>query len=151
MMLPFEIACFWSKVEGGAPNRCWPWRGRLNHNGYGRYKDTMAHRVAFELIKGRVPENLIVRHVCDNPLCCNPKHLLAGTHKDNSRDAVQRKRIACGERNGNTQLTEEQALYIRRNPDGKTGKDLAAMFSVARSTISYIQSGRSWSRLNGGG
>lgn len=139
-----RLARFWGRVEVGFSNQCWPWKGRANPAGYGRFEGSMAHRMAYELINGPIPEDLIVRHRCDNPPCCNPKHLLLGTQLDNMGDAVERKRIAHSRRNGRTKLTEEDVHYIRRNPDRLTGRAMAERYGIARSTISYIQSGRSW-------
>jgi hypothetical protein len=62
--------------------------GRLVING----KYVGAHRVAYEVSKGRVMEGLFVCHHCDNPPCCNPAHLYAGTHQDNVDDKVRRGR-----------------------------------------------------------
>jgi hypothetical protein len=107
----------------------------------------MAHRIAYALIKGAIPDGQIVRHRCDNPGCCNPKHLEIGTHSDNMGDALDRGRFALGQDHGRTTLTEEQALYIKRNPDRKKQRVLAEEFGVAVSTVSYIRRGRSWSRL----
>lgn len=139
-----SIAKFWSSVDVKRDCECWVWRGAANERGYGRYADTMAHRVAYTLIKGEIPEGALVRHVCDNPPCCNPKHLLIGSHSDNSKDAIDRRRIAWGERNHNTRITEEDAVYIRKNPDKLTGKALAAKFGMSPSSISYIRSGHTW-------
>jgi hypothetical protein len=141
---PMDIAAFWSRVEGSTPFQCWPWQGQKNDKGYGRWRGSMAHRAAYELVHGPIPEGQIVRHRCDNPPCCNPDHLVAGTHVDNAQDALTRGRFSEGARHGNTKLTQEQADYIRRNPDGKRQRDLAKQFGVSVSTISYIRSGRSW-------
>ena len=143
-LAPIDIAAFWSRVDGSTPFQCWPWIGNKNGNGYGRFRGTMAHRVAYELIHGPVPDGLIVRHRCDNKPCCNPRHLLTGTAQDNSNDAMERGQIARGERHGRTTLTAEDVSYIRQNPDGLTITALAARFGIAKATVSYIRSGRSW-------
>ncbi len=96
---------FWIKVKRGGPDDCWPWQGTRS-NGYGqiavthdgrgrRQRRLLAHRVAWELANGKkIPRGLLVRHRCDNPPCCNPQHLLLGTHGDNIADAVARGRLA---------------------------------------------------------
>jgi hypothetical protein len=83
---------------------CWLWTATATGNpssgvkyGYisvgGRSRSPQrAHRVSYELYNGEIPEGLIVRHKCDNPLCVNPDHLELGTHADNSRDMVKRGR-----------------------------------------------------------
>lgn len=148
-MTPLEIAKFWSKVEIKGPNDCWIWHGRTGHKKYGRFNHTSAHRTAYLLLVGDVPDGLLMLHNCDTPLCCNPKHLRPGTHQDNSDDCVSRGRIAHGERNGRTKITTDQAAYIRENPDRLKGRQLAEKFGIAQSTVSYIRSDslRSWKYL----
>lgn len=82
--------------EGGL-NACWPFLGNITYAGYGHIrkgnrKTVRAHRWAYEHFYGYLNENMMVRHVCDNRRCCNPLHLILGTHKDNMRDMVERKR-----------------------------------------------------------
>ena len=92
--------CFESKCDVNAPPwLCWPWRGALHRNLYGKLGASgagtgtlLAHRVAYELYIGPIPEGLHVRHTCDNPPCCNPDHLRVGTQRDNYDDAVSRGR-----------------------------------------------------------
>jgi hypothetical protein len=70
---------FWEKVEKRTRKECWPWRGGRTGRGYGTFwADGMAraaHKVAYELSKGEVPEGKYVHHICDNILCMNPAHL----------------------------------------------------------------------------
>lgn len=86
------IARFWSKVQVGRNDVCWPWRASCDRHGYGQFKGTSgakpkrAHRVAYELAKGEVPAGLVLRHRCNNPLRCNPEHLAPGTQGDNHDD-----------------------------------------------------------------
>lgn len=81
---------FWSKVAVGDVRSCWPWRGAMR-GGYGLFRIGQrvfsAHRVAFAFSRGRrAPAGLVVMHACDNPPCCNPRHLRLGTKADNNRD-----------------------------------------------------------------
>jgi len=75
---------------------CLEWQRTRNYAGYGRVRDgakwAMAHRVAFRLSSGPIPKGAIICHHCDNPPCCNPEHLYAGTHQSNARDAQRRER-----------------------------------------------------------
>lgn len=91
---------FWKKVRVGSSEDCWPWT-RCLVNGYGRTTicgvHMSAHRVAYQITH---PEENIkdkqIRHVCDNPACCNPDHLVSGTHIDNMHDMVKRNRPRGG-------------------------------------------------------
>ena len=73
----------------------WP-RGR-SRSGYGQLRSEdrtpwLAHRLAWTLTNGPIPDGLLVCHRCDNPPCVNPEHLFLGTHVDNMRDMVQKGR-----------------------------------------------------------
>jgi len=79
------------------PNGCLEWTGVTNRGGYGRIwfngKIVMAHRLAWELVNGPIPEGMLIRHlVCDNPPCCNVDHLRPGTQVENLADMVAKDR-----------------------------------------------------------
>ena len=87
---------FWEKVRTG--KGCWEWQGGraafghgLIHLGNGN-KLVQAHRVAWELANGPIPDGLCVLHHCDNPPCVRPTHLFLGTLGDNARDMVAKGR-----------------------------------------------------------
>lgn len=88
---------FWRRVRQDA-DRCWEFMGALTAAGYGLvgYQGRLvyAHRLAYELAVGPIPDGLRILHTCDNPPCCNPAHLRAGTAADNSRDMVAKGRMA---------------------------------------------------------
>ena len=94
---------FWPKVQKG--DGCWIWTaGGDRTTGYGRIRigtrgtlQALAHRVAWELTYGPVPEGLIVCHHCDNPRCVRPDHLFVGTYVDNMRDAEAKGRMQHGD------------------------------------------------------
>ncbi len=76
--------------------QCWNWTGCLVR-GYGQisinYKLQLVHRVIYQELCGPIPEDKpCVLHHCDNPKCCNPKHLYAGTQQDNINDREKRNR-----------------------------------------------------------
>lgn len=78
---------FLAKVQDGEPG-CWEWAGSRDRDGYGRFKldgrPQMAHRVAFELWRGEIPDGLQIDHLCRNPGCVNPNHLEVVTSRENT-------------------------------------------------------------------
>lgn len=96
-------------------------------------KNHRAHRAAFELHHGRVP-NGVVMHSCDNPLCCNVDHLSEGTQRDNMVDMVNKQRSLKGTNNPACKLSDSDVEFIRAST--LKVKELAKMFGVTRQTIS---------------
>lgn len=82
-----DRARFWSKVESGNETHCWVWRGRKHRQGYGWFdlgrSQVLAHRIAFTLARGRIPDGLVLDHLCRNPSCVNPAHLEPVSHREN--------------------------------------------------------------------
>lgn len=79
---------FWKHVRKSTQEACWEWnaiKGRYPIFKVGK-KGRPANRVAYELSKGPIPKGMCVCHSCDNPRCCNPSHLWAGTHDSNMKD-----------------------------------------------------------------
>lgn len=140
---------FWSKIEPGAPDECWSWAYCKNAHGYGRlnvggHRIELAHRVAYEVTFGPIPDGLCVLHRCDNRACCNPAHLFLGTPADNSADMVAKGRSprTVGERNGRTKLTDSQITQLRGLARrGVPNRSLATMFATPMSTIQNIVKG----------
>ena len=92
---------FWEKVDKGDNDKCWTWRGCHTPRGYGYIyvhgsdqRMRSAHRVAWELQHGAIPEGLEVCHICDNPRCVNSAHLFLGTRSDNVQDMMAKGRGA---------------------------------------------------------
>ena len=96
------ISRFWGKVEDGGDNQCWPWAGSLDRYGYGQFKaksrtaPKRSHRMMWEIVNGPIPAGMAVLHSCDNPRCCNPRHLRIGTHQENMDDKRARNRVWKG-------------------------------------------------------
>jgi len=89
---------FWSKVAISDNKKdCWDWIGAKKPSGYGYVridkKYLFAHRVAFFIINGEIPKNYFVCHICDNPACCNPNHLILGTNKNNAANMLIKNKI----------------------------------------------------------
>lgn len=98
-------------------------------------------------------EGMSVRHICDNPKCINPEHLVVGTHTDNMKDKVERGRCfePKGEEHPGSKLTDRDVKWIRENyvkgsmTHGVNA--LSVMFGVARGTIRFVVQGKTWGHL----
>lgn len=125
---------------------CWIWRGMLS-NGYPRIKINKRRyavtRIIFELGGTPIQDGHIIRHTCDNPPCVNPDHLLPGTHDDNVKDRVRRKRSAVGVSNGRAKLYNEQVISIY-NDTGTNYSELARLYSVDDKVIENIKNRKTW-------
>lgn len=142
--LPVE---FWQRVDQSAGNDgCWPYKGSRRSNGYGRLrihgKYELAHRVAYRFQYGVEPGRLVVMHKCDNPCCCNPRHLLLGTMFDNMRDCSAKGRSPLHRAKLRPHHAQEIAARLAM---GETGAALAREFNVSATAISRIRTGRTWS------
>lgn len=175
---PDFAARFWARVDRSGA--CWPWMGARQSRGYGETwngRVMLAHRVAFELTNGPIPDDLHICHTCDNPPCCNPSHLFAGTRSDNMQDMLSKGRgikagqhargdrngrrthperyanvrpaPMPGERNPKAKLTAEQVLEIRRlrSSGGVTQAELSRRYGVSQAKISQIVLGQVWKHL----
>lgn len=140
---PIITAQFWAKAEVRSPGVCWFWRGART-SGYGKFRGVRAHRLSYEIAKGPIPEDLMVRHLCGNKLCVNPNHLEVGTMADNAQDGIRLGETLRGSANGKSKLTEADVQYILTNPDKLSGRNLAVRFGVSAATISLVRSGRRW-------
>jgi len=117
-----------------------------------------AHRLAWMIAIGEIPERLFVLHKCDNRLCCNPDHLFLGTALDNMRDCISKgrrsktRRISRpyhhnnprGENHSCAKLTDKEVDEIRDKyrPGVVTMQKLAAEYSVSYGTINHVLSGK---------
>lgn len=154
-----RIAHFWSRVDKGGADDCWEWRGARNVSGHGVGWDgrrtQIAHRMAWFAAHQRWPTQCLL-HRCDNPPCCNPRHLFEGTRADNMRDMWAKgrgvnppKNHGKGEDHCYVKLTEAQVWEILRGlRNGARVVELARSFAVSESNIYAIRSGRSWAHLD---
>lgn len=174
---------FWTEnFKVNEDTGCWEWTGNCDpRRGYGRLsinnRTYYAHRVAYFISYGEDPEQLLVRHKCNNPPCCNPEHLELGTHEDNSRDMILAGRSQKGDRhwmkrhpekfeewrlaakgklnlpkNGEshpcTVLTADLVKEIKiRAGKGEGNRELAKAYGVTHSNISAIVLGKSWKHV----
>lgn len=138
----------WRNVDKRGPDECWEWQGGLNRpNGYGqlsngRNRSVRAHRAAYEIAVGPIPQGLLVCHRCDNPKCCNPTHLFLGTSADNVADKVAKNRQLLGEKIWTAKLKPEQVPAIRASAEPT--HLIAIEFGVSESTIQLIKSKKVW-------
>lgn len=88
----------------------------------------------------------MILHKCDNRICVNPDHLFEGTAKDNTKDMLNKNRMAKGEGHGNTLLKYEQILEIRElyKTGNYTQYKLSEIYNVTQSCISQIIRKRNW-------
>lgn len=145
---------FWSRVDIRGEDECWPWLGSFTHNGYGRFwfegKTVRANRFSYQDQKGPIGDDDVIRHSCDNPPCCNPKHLLRGTQKDNIDDRQNRDRGAKpkGAKNAMAKMTDEKIMALRRLVASGEGQEAAGkQFGLTQTTVSDTVRGNLWPHL----
>lgn len=120
-------------------SRCWPFTNKLNAKGRPYYrvagKNYLAYRLVYELTTGEeLPSSVMLRHKCDNQICCNPAHLEKGNHQENMNDMKER------ERHGLPHHTVRAIRKAAQRP-GVTHEDIAELYGLGRSTVSEIISG----------
>lgn len=139
----FDPTGFWQNIEKTADG-CWLWKGSSDH-GYGRVRSRgeWAHRIAFRLVKGPIPDGFLVMHLCDNRPCINPDHLVPSTPTENVRDAVQKGRhrhgILSSDQVGTAKLSWKDVSWIRKEnyPRG-TLTPAATRYGLSRQAFSDI-------------
>lgn len=152
---PNKYTAFLQKVDTKcfSQDECWEWRGAGKGNGYGNIgvsgKNMSAHRRAYELMVGPVPDGVDVCHTCDNRSCVNPDHLFIGSRKDNMQDAKAKGRTSGGQR---FHLKKEIVIEIvERLNSGHSPRRISNDMDVNYGTVTAIRSGRSYSNLTGFG
>jgi hypothetical protein len=143
---------FLSKFDFSPDTGCWVWTAARHPQGYGLIKrkdgaQLRAHRLAYELAYGPIPQGLQVCHRCDNPRCVRPSHMFLGTAEDNAADMVAKGRSArlAGERNGAARLSRRDVETIRASC--ATYRSLAQRFNVSPSAIGLIKRRERWKHL----
>lgn len=155
-MSPKSLARLFAKINShdGNPDVCWEWIGAVGGRDrrpiiWIKGKLCYAARVVCELKNGPPPcpvedpsphvrksleRRYVARHTCDNKMCCNPEHLIWGTHQENMDDMKER------ERHG---LSHYVVRNIKRLIEaGRSQEEISKLYGVARETISAIATGR---------
>lgn len=143
-----DVARFWAKV--GEPNArgCRLWlascmdaygHGQFTLRREGKQHHLYAHRVAWELAHGPIPDGLKVCHRCDVAACVEDAHLFLGTQADNLTDARQKGRLVDGL--GARKLSDEAYRDILSSSARGHGIAMARKYGVTKTTISRIKRG----------
>jgi hypothetical protein len=151
---------------------CWEWSGCSDIRGRPLVKLKNQHkyylrtsRVAFAFFSGEeLSTELLVCHKCDNPICCNPRHLFQGTQQDNMSDMVNKGRSLKGDKHpvkknpdclsrgyehvlktNTAKLTYNDVVYIKIYiRSHMKNRQIADIFQVSEQTICDIGKERRW-------
>jgi hypothetical protein len=130
---------------------CWEYGGKLTPYGYGdmkiygensEYVYRRTHRVSYEIHNPGWDGKNCILHKCDNRKCWNPNHLFQGSHDDNMKDMVSKKRSMTGEKHHMAKLTWVAVAIIRASDE--TSPALALRFGVSSSAVDLVKWGKTW-------
>lgn len=151
---PVLISRFNAKWLKDEVSGCHIWTGAKLPKGYGFLKlpgqrrQIYAHRLAYLIHKGEIPDRMQVLHLCDVPSCVNAAHLFVGTSADNQRDMKAKNRSTHGSRNAQAKLTEAEVEEIHAlKAGGMSSADLGKRFGVHEQHVNRILRGARWERL----
>lgn len=170
-----DLVRFWAKIQATEDDKCWVWTGAKSSAGYGRFKVNgkllSPHRIAYSLFNEAELTDLFVCHTCDNPSCCNPKHLFLGTRSENMKDCFKKGRLTSyragyiaamktgkffyrggnkqsGESSPSAKLKNEDVLKIRElSAQGQDNIVISEIFGVTPRNISKIVHRETWKHI----
>ncbi len=125
------------------PNGCIVYTGQSNGS-YGQIehkrKTYLAHRAAYLVFKGEIPDGKMVCHSCDNRLCINPDHLWLGSAKDNVQDMISKNRQRYVQR---LKFSDEQIGEIKKAlSDGMSHSKISELFGVSCAYVSLLRNNK---------
>lgn len=128
-----ESTCHWwtGALYGKRSRGCFSYGGKL----------VGAHRVAYMLYVGIIPDGMQVLHTCDNGMCVNPAHLWLGTNQDNVNDAINK-----GRRKYRSKLLDSEVNSIRGRSKVESAQSLAKEYGVHITSVCNIISNKTWDR-----
>jgi hypothetical protein len=142
--------------QGPLATACWVWMLSARKGGYGQLwtgsRLEIASRAAYLAFIGAIPEDLQVQHLCNNPSCINPAHLILGDQQQNMDYMIQCERRVTlrGEENVKALLTEADVVEILQLlAEGKSKAAVAEQFGVSPRTVRAILDGKSWRHVQG--
>lgn len=124
---------------------CWIWTASTNPRGYGIFARIdgvvleVAHRSAYHLLVGPIPDGKLVLHKCDVRLCVNPEHLFLGSASDNTMDMCLKWRTK-------SKFTEKDVREIRAS--GESASVLASRFGCHKSTIKLVKARKTFAYVS---
>lgn len=151
---------FWAKVDTSGD--CWLWTAARMPKGYGllwyapERRTIMAHRVAWIIAYGEIPDGMEVLHRCDNPPCVRLDHLFLGTQADNVQDMLGKGRgyldgphqAARGSQHGQAKVTEAQVVEIRtKRAAGVHWDALRGQYGLSETSLANIVKRKTWQHV----
>ena len=152
-----EQCRFMAKVNKQESPNCWLWLGNKDNLGYGRFaviggsRSALAHRIAYRLFKGAIPEGKLILHKCNNASCVCPDHLRFGTDADNAKDKIiagNSDKMPKGSNSHFSKLTEEIVKQIRDKAEQNISyAALGRLFNISACQASNIVRRKSWKHV----
>ena len=132
---------------------CWNWQMATSNLGYARVsvdgEVVYGHRLMYKLTREPIPKGMVVMHICDNPRCMNPDHLLLGTQQDNLKDMKDKGRGSFGRTKKNVGLETAREIRRKHEPYIYTMMQLAEEYDLTYDTIAKILSHRTYREPQG--